>query len=410
MSTAKPTRPNAATLKEASEVLQLQEDFYMQLFYRPHTVTLLIVTLYFLFQAAFREDGFVGNTKNGIMAAMFAFLIFCVVQLRDTIFTRPHPAVWRLVTGMAVLYMMALVFFLFQSVDDARQLLKHLYPSLGTPLPERSYAENCDLYTPHDEVSLFRNIWDTLNDEFILAHFFGWWGKTLIIRDVWLCWIVSIQFELLELSFQHMLPNFKECWWDHIIVDILVCNAAGIYLGMQTCKYFEMKTYNWGGLNEVKNPTGFLKRAVLQFTPYSWEPYNWEVFSSFKRFCYVLIFLIVFAFLEVNAFFLKFVLWVPPRNPLNSYRLILWFMFGCPAGREYWQFITDKNCKKFGTMCWLVVGNMLLEVLVIIKYSQGMFPMSHPPAVVWSWTIFVVCLVVWSIYYFVLRSKKPKTA
>jgi phosphatidylserine synthase 2 len=37
---------------------------------------------------------------------------------------RPHPALWRLVHGCAVLYVLALVWLLFQSVHEARQALK----------------------------------------------------------------------------------------------------------------------------------------------------------------------------------------------------------------------------------------------------------------------------------------------
>lgn len=37
---------------------------------------------------------------------------------------RPHPAVWRIIHGMVILYMLALVFLLFQNADDARLLLK----------------------------------------------------------------------------------------------------------------------------------------------------------------------------------------------------------------------------------------------------------------------------------------------
>jgi hypothetical protein len=44
----------------------------------------------------------------------------------------------------------------------------------------------------------------------------GWLGKALLFRDVYLCWIMSILFEILEMTFEHMLPNFKECWWDHV--------------------------------------------------------------------------------------------------------------------------------------------------------------------------------------------------
>lgn len=51
--------------------------------------------------------------------------------------------------------------------------------------------------------------------------FFGWWMKTLMIRDVRICWILSIGFELAELTFQHLLPNFKECWWDQVSIHLL---------------------------------------------------------------------------------------------------------------------------------------------------------------------------------------------
>lgn len=31
----------------------------------------------------------------------------------------------------------------------------------------------------------------------------------------------------MELTFQHMLPNFNECWWDSWILDVAVCNFIG---------------------------------------------------------------------------------------------------------------------------------------------------------------------------------------
>ena len=33
----------------------------------------------------------------------------------------------------------------------------------------------------------------------------------------------------------------------------------------------------------------------------------------------------------MNAFFLKYVLWLPPLNPLNTYRLMLLFLLALPA-------------------------------------------------------------------------------
>lgn len=58
-------------------------------------------------------------------------------------------------------------------------------------------------------------------------------AKALILRDYQLLWVLSIGFELMELTFQHMLPNFNECWWDSWILDVAVCNFLGMWAGMK---------------------------------------------------------------------------------------------------------------------------------------------------------------------------------
>ena len=55
------------------------------------------------------------------------------------------------------------------------------------------------------------------------------------MRDWALLWVISVGFELMELTFQHMLPNFNECWWDSWILDVAVCNFAGMWGGMKAC-------------------------------------------------------------------------------------------------------------------------------------------------------------------------------
>lgn len=53
-------------------------------------------------------------------------------------------------------------------------------------------------------------------DEFVVAHALGWWGKALMLRDPWLAWLLSFMFEIVEYTLTHYLPNFNECWWDHV--------------------------------------------------------------------------------------------------------------------------------------------------------------------------------------------------
>jgi phosphatidylserine synthase 2 len=106
-------------------------------------------------------------------------------------------------------------------------------PALGVPLPEKSYGNNCDLTWP--------NIKDQVLDIFVIGHTLGWVCKYIIFRDTWLAWTMSIMFEIMEYSLQHQLPNFEECWWDHWILDVLVCNWLGIWIGQTICHYLEMK-------------------------------------------------------------------------------------------------------------------------------------------------------------------------
>jgi len=83
--------------------------------------------------------------SRGVWAMIAVFLAYCTLQAPSTILIRPHPAVWRLVHGLAVVYLVAITFLLFQNRDDARQFMKHLHPDLGVELPERSYGADCRL-------------------------------------------------------------------------------------------------------------------------------------------------------------------------------------------------------------------------------------------------------------------------
>ena len=53
-------------------------------------------------------------------------------------------------------------------------------------------------------------------DWFVPAHLIGWWAKAIILRDFWFANVLSVLFEIYEYSLEHQLPNFHECWWDHV--------------------------------------------------------------------------------------------------------------------------------------------------------------------------------------------------
>ena len=49
---------------------------------------------------------------------------YSTVQGPSSPLVRPHPAVWRLIHGIIVLYLVSLIFLLFQDAHDARLFLK----------------------------------------------------------------------------------------------------------------------------------------------------------------------------------------------------------------------------------------------------------------------------------------------
>lgn len=130
--------------------------------------------------------------------------------------------------GLLALYTLFMTYVLFQPLSDARRIFKFFDPALGEKLPEKSYADDCRIFTPENPHSSFVNVYEAAVDVHFFAHLFGWWFKMMIIRDVKMCWLNSIIFELLEISFRHWLPNFWECWWDHVSNFLIFYKHVGI--------------------------------------------------------------------------------------------------------------------------------------------------------------------------------------
>ena len=85
-----------------------------------------------------------------------------------------------------------------------------------------------------------------------------------------------------------------------------------------------------------------VKRTLGQFTPAQWDKDEWHPLLGPWRFIQVLSLCIVFLTVELNTFFLKFCLWIPPRNSVVIYRLILWWLLAIPTIREYNSYLQDR--------------------------------------------------------------------
>jgi len=244
-------------------------------------------------------------------------------------------------------------------------------------------------------------------DIFVAAHIIGWYAKALILRDTWLCWIISVMFEVLEYSLQHQLPNFAECWWDHWILDVLLCNWLGIWAGMKTCQYLSMKTYSWRSIKDIPSMPGKMKRTVQQFTPHSWTTFSYwsAATSSVKGYLVLLLVTGLFLEAELNAFYLKYLLWLPPSHWINITRLLLIVAMGAVSLREAYQYFTDQRCKRLGAQAWLTTAIIVIESLICIKFGRHEFPNPAPIAVVRFWKGFISLLVLYPIWQFGIRPR-----
>ena len=345
------------------------DDITLAFFYKPHTITLLTVSVVGLVYSAFtrNDSGQEDNIWHGFCCVVVFFLVISLLAFPNGPFTRPHPGIWRIVFGLSVLYFLVLIFILFQNRQDVRKMIEWLYPDLkGVRLPDKEYAVNCS------QIDIGR-IWSHL-DLFALAHFLGWMLKALLIRHYGILWTISVLWEISEMVFCHLLPNFAECWWDSLILDILICNGLGIWVGMIICKKMEMRNYHWESIKDIHSTSGKIRRAVLQFTPASWTHVGWlDPNSSYMRIVAVCIIIVFWQLAELNTFFLKHILEIPESHHLNLWRLLLICLISAPTIRQWYVYVTDVQCRRVGMQCWMFCAITLTEAICCCKFGLELF-------------------------------------
>ena len=363
------------------------DDIHIGFFYRPRMVLLLALTMIGLLWMALGDDpsdqslpATQYSVAKGGAACVVVFLIFSSAALPNGPFVRPHPAVWRCVLGVSILYWLLLVFLLFQTRSSVRLAIVWLNGAeIDYMSPEDSpeYANDCSFTAA--------NLWSRV-DIFVIAHSLGWVAKALMLRSVWLCWLISIGWEVTEVLFSGVLPNFSECWWDQVLFDVLLCNALGIYIGNWLSKYLECREYRWESITDVPSLSGKVKRALLQFTPSEWTQVQWDPFSSGRRTACTIFVCFMVLLTDLSTFFLKHILMLPTKHRINVFRLVLWASFGMPALRQLYIYMTDSSVKRLGTQSWVACGVLTTELLICIKFGRGFFDSSQMCTVLLQWS------------------------
>uniref|UniRef100_A0A1I7UR61 Phosphatidylserine synthase n=1 Tax=Caenorhabditis tropicalis TaxID=1561998 RepID=A0A1I7UR61_9PELO len=374
---------------------RIVDDVTMDQFYKPHSISVLVIFIACLiYKAAFGESGNsrAKNFYDGFIGAGALFLLISALTFPNGPFIRPHPILWRIIFGLSVIYIIVLQFALFQNYDDLKMILTWLDPEgLGQKsLEEKEYASDCWNLS-------FEKIWSHV-DFFAFSHFTGWIMKTLLLRHWVLCWFISIIWEFTELMFIDLLPNFAECWWDSLILDVILCNGVGIYVGMKLCDFLEMRQFHWESIRNIKTRRGKMKRFALQFTPASWSGYDWynsKSFSNALRRTFHLTFLVAFWLLaELNTFFIKHIFAIDTQHPVVFWRIILIAVIAAPTIRQFYIFSTDPLTRRVGMQSWVFVVICVLELAICVKCGGEVFAKINA----WNMALWIASIIIGTIF------------
>lgn len=139
---------------------------------------------------------------------------------------------------------------------------------------------------------------------------------------------------------------------------------------------------------------------MQQLTPRSWLIFEWPATRSFSNYLVVLSLAYLTLQLELNTFYLKHLLWIETRHPINTLRLILLFFMCLPAVCEYYKYLVDRRCKTVGIHSAVTVLVIITEALICYKFSAGEFNNPAPPITIIGWTAIISSAVIYGFCKF----------
>ncbi len=109
------------------------DEITLDYFYKPHTITILLLSVSGLVFTAFYRDSSVDVANNllaGVAGASAFFLIISALAFPNGPFQRPHPILWRVVFGLSVLYLLTVQFLIHQDYATVRSIIVWVDPKM----------------------------------------------------------------------------------------------------------------------------------------------------------------------------------------------------------------------------------------------------------------------------------------
>jgi phosphatidylserine synthase 2 len=178
-----------------------------------------------------------------------------------------------------------------------------------------------------------------------------------------------------------------------LLLDLFGCNALGIYLGALSCNYLYVRRMNWiydkpdQQASMAPQCSNKVATFVRKFSPNVWTKYDWSVFSTATRYNQFLFYCFFCLGIDCMNFFMKFILFVPADHTLLKARLFIWACVSIAASKEYYEFISNRHCKRVGPFVWLACLCLGVEFSITIKFGRQMFTTPFPWYVQLMWAV-----------------------
>lgn len=378
-------------------------------------IFMVIVYLFVNYLDLFKHptDSLVSNIRMASFALNLLIIYLGVIFLPEPSKVRPFPLFWRFFQAAAFAYAINVLLWLCFSKENLQFILQKVYDNeLGKPLGEKSYAEDCRIFTPENPTSYFSNITSSV-DMFVAAHFLGWMFKIWIFRNSTMAWVLSIAFEIMEWTMEVWLPNFKECWWDHFIFDLFGCNLIGMLIGKWTIEKFKMRKMNWF-METTENwaELTWYEKSIALFT--SREEYmkneKWHWLAEPWTFNAIVWFWFMNLYLDLSYFYNKAMIEIPPPHWICSVRIWILGFFAILAANDYYDYIVSRKCNSMTVPIFLIHVIMILEGLLFLKNMRSdLFdtPLHYHMKLFWiAFTVLMASMQIWLLYDKANRERK----
>jgi hypothetical protein len=101
-------------------------------------------------------------------------------------------------------------------------------------------------------------------------------------------------------------------------------------------------------------------------------------------------------------------LWIPANHNILGCRLFIWAFITIGSSKEYYEFISNKHCKRVGSFVWLPCLTLGVEFSIAIKFGSTMFHAPFPWYVQVMWMIIGGLILFGAMLAYMNESKKNK--